>query len=74
MDLSTMPRGLRSPDLPLCLHCAEYIRTTDVPCPHCGQDPTQPGGRYKDEGFYARDALARLLDAMQRAAAAQPDK
>lgn len=72
MDTSTMPKGLASPMLPLCLNCAEYILDLAVPCPHCAADPTRPGGRYKDEGFYARDALERLLEVMERAMT--PDK
>ena len=69
MDLRHMPTGKRSVALPLCLNCAEYIRSETEPCPHCGAaDPTQPGGRYKDEGFYARDAMEQLLDVMTRAA------
>ncbi len=71
MDVKAMPKGEPSVALPLCLNCAEYIRATDVPCPHCTQDPTKPGGRYKEDGFYARDALENLLDAMERAATKQ---
>ena len=68
MDLSKMPKGEPSVALPLCLNCAEYVRRIDEPCPHCGQDTTIPGGRYKADGFYARDALERLLTIMQQAA------
>jgi hypothetical protein len=72
MDLSSMPKGKPSVGLPLCLHCAEYVRDLSAECPHCGQTPTEPGGRYKEEGFYARDALERLLEVMQRAKATTP--
>ncbi len=68
MVLSAMPKGRPSVALPLCLQCAEYVRDATVPCPHCGQDPAQPGGRYKSEGLYARDALEELLEVMERAA------
>lgn len=68
MDLSSMPKGEPAVALPLCLNCAEYVRDVTSDCPHCGADPTQPGGRYKSDGFYARDALERLLHAMERAA------
>jgi hypothetical protein len=71
MDLSTMPKGKPSVSLPLCLNCAEYVLDQAVPCPHCNHDPMKPGGRYKDDGFYARDALERLLDVMERAAKLQ---
>ena len=70
MELSKMPQGEPSVVLPLCLNCAEYVLRVDAPCPHCAQDPTIPGGRYKQDGFYARDALERLLSVMQRATAA----
>lgn len=68
MNLPKMPKGKASVALPLCLNCAEYVRTVEEPCPHCGQDTTTPGGRYKDDGFYARDALERLLTVMEQAA------
>lgn len=68
MDLSTMPKGEPSVSLPLCFNCAEYIFDETTQCPHCSQDPMKPGGRYKENGFYARDALERLLEVMERAA------
>ncbi|WP_394691732.1 hypothetical protein [Hoeflea sp.] len=74
MDLSKMPKGEPSIALPLCLNCAEYVRSVNEPCPHCGQDPTIPGGRYKEDGFYARDALERLLAVMQQATARKPSE
>ncbi|MCY0093925.1 hypothetical protein [Hoeflea ulvae] len=74
MDLSRMPKGKPSVALPLCLNCAEYVRRVDAPCPHCGHDTTVPGGRYKDDGFYARDALERLLTVMEQATTRTPRK
>lgn len=67
-DPATMPRGLRSPQMELCLNCAEYIYDQTQPCPHCGTaDPSVPGGRYHAEGFRARDAFVRLVAAMEDA-------
>jgi len=68
MDLAEMPSGKRSVALPMCKQCAEYILDDLVPCPHCdAPDPRAPGGRYKEEGFYARDAMEKLIEVMDRA-------